>query len=635
MCGIAGLYNFHSSAPASRSVLESLARRMSHRGPDGEGFHLDGPLGLAHRRLAIIDLEGGVQPMSTADGSLWISYNGEVFNYLEILDELRALGHAPRTRSDTEAVLLAYRQWGLDFVHHLNGMFAFAIWDGPRRRLVLGRDRLGVKPLYYARTPDGLAFASELKALRGVPGVDVTLDVEALDDYMTLGYVVNPRTLLRGARKLEPGTLLSVEPGGELAPRRYWSLRFEPDHGPSRDEWAERVRALFEDSVRLRLRSDVPVGVLLSGGLDSTAIATTVARLQGTKNLNSYCAGVELEGADNEFKWARLVAQKLGTVHHEERLTPAQNGALLIEAGGLLDEPLVEPMVAQHLAVCRLARKDVTVVLSGEGADETFFGYTAYRTMNAIEMVQRLIPRAILGRAGPVLDLAARAPGVSASLAKHLRLLAEPLERRYLGLSFFDTTLRQSAYSPHTRDALRGRDARETMRRLYDDCGGPEALSRMAAVDCRAWLVDNTLLRSDLMSMAASVELRVPFLDYRLVELAARIPASYKVGLRAGKQILRHALADRIPHEILTRPKVGFPTPIASLFRSEWGREAEDVITNPSATTSGLFDRATLGRLMAEHRAGRDFSRILFQVLMLEYWARAGEAATPHFREVA
>ena len=628
MCGIAGIYNFRSGAPAARPVLEDIAGRMAHRGPDGEGFHVDGPLGLAHRRLAIIDLSGGAQPMSTADGDLWICYNGEVFNYVELFDELRARGHRPRTKSDTEAVLLAYREWGLDFVSRLNGMFAIAIWDRPRRRLVLARDRMGVKPLYVAETPDGIAFASEMKALRLVPGVDTALDLEALDDYMTLGYVVNPRSLLRGVRKLEPGTLMTVEPDSGIERRRYWQLQFEPDHGPSQDEWAEQVRTLFDDSVRLRLRSDVPLGVLLSGGLDSTAIAATVALQQGARGLHTYCIGVDAPGAVNEFEWARLVAEKLGTNHHERLLTPEENGALLIDAATLLDEPLVEPMVAQLLGVCRLARKDVTVVLSGEGSDETWFGYNAYRTMLAIERAQRLVPAPLLRRAGPVLDRLARAPGVSVSAAKYMRLAAEPLERRYLGLSFFDIKLKERVYTGETRRALAGRDARESMRRLYDGRGGPEALSQMGAVDCRGWLVDNTLLRSDLMSMAASVELRVPFLDYRLVELAARIPAGFKVSLRDGKVILKQALADRIPAEIRNRKKVGFPTPTAALFRGEWGREAEAVLTTPSARTAGLFDRGVLRTLLEEHRRGeRDWHRVLFQVLMLEHWSRATGAA--------
>jgi asparagine synthase (glutamine-hydrolysing) len=531
MCGIAGWYNWRSNAPVQREALEWMAYVLRHRGPDGEGFFIDGSLGLAHRRLAIIDIEGGHQPMSTLDRALWIVYNGEVFNYVELLDELRSLGHEPQTRSDTEAVLLAYAQWGLDFASHLNGMWALALWDVERRRLVLSRDRLGIKPLYYAETQDGIVFGSELKALRTVPGVADAIDLEALDEFMTCGYVVRPRSLVRGAHKVLPGTTLTIDRDVGVKEHRYWSLRFEPDYRPSASEWARRIGDLFTDSVRLRLRSDVPLGTLLSGGVDSTLIAATLAELNGggAHGIDSFCVGVDLPGVPQEFEWARDVADRLGLRHHEQRLTSAQYGDALTEACQLLDEPLVEPMVGQLLAVCRLAREYVTVVLSGEGSDETWFGYYGYRTQYAIELLQKAVPAPVLRWLAPALDRAAAALRFSPKAAKYARLAAEPLERRYLGLNYFDTTVKDSLYTPSVRDALAGKDARESMRELYDDAGGPEPLSRMAAVDCRAWLVDNTLLRSDYMSMAASLELRVPFLDYRLVELALRVPARFKV----------------------------------------------------------------------------------------------------------
>jgi asparagine synthase (glutamine-hydrolysing) len=557
MCGIAGKFNFVTRAPVGEDDLRRMARRMAHRGPDGEGFHTDGPVGFAHKRLAIIDLEGGYQPMTNADGSLVIVYNGEVFNYLELFEELKGLGFYPRTKSDTEAVLLAYQAFGLEFPKKLNGMFAIAIWDAKKQRLVVTRDRMGVKPFYYALTNDGLVFASELKALRGTPGVDTSLDREAFDDFMTLGYVVNPRTIVHGVRKLEPGTLMVFEAGKEPRHQVYWRLAFVPDDSKKSSTWEDEIRALFDDSVRLRLRSDVPLGVLLSGGVDSSAIATTVARHQGgTAGVDSFCTGVDVPGAVNEFEWARRMADRIGTRHHELKLSAEENGALLIESAALLDEPLAEPMVAQLLAVCRLARKYVTVVLSGEGSDETWFGYYAYRTMYAIELAQKFVPKAALAEIGPIVDSLATSLPVSAKLAKHLRNLSQPLERRYLGLNYFDPTLKRRIYAPAVRGEFAHRDARESMRRLYDGAGGPEVISRMAAVDCRGWLVDNTLLRSDLMSMAASVELRVPFLDYRLVELACRVPAGFKVRPNDQKAILKRALGDRLPREVTTRRKM-------------------------------------------------------------------------------
>ena len=563
-CGIAGYYNWRSGEPASRRVLESMTWSMRHRGPDGAGFHLDGSQGLAHRRLANIDLEGGHQPKSTRDGDIWISYNGEVYNYVELLDELRSRGHEPVTRCDTEAILLAYREWGLDFAAHLNGMFAIAIWDAPARRLVLCRDRMGIKPLYYAEVPGGIVFGSEIKALRALPGVARDIDLASLDEYMTCGYVCQPRSMVRGVTKVEPGTMVVVEPRKGLTTMRHWRLVFQPDHDRPAGEWAEEIRELFNDSARLHLRSDVPLGVLLSGGVDSTLIAATTARLRGDPGaVNSFCVGVDMPGALNEFEWARQVASGLGLRPHEQRLSWRQYGDVLLDAIGYLDEPLAEPMIGQLLAVSRLARQHVSVVLSGEGSDETWFGYPGYRVQYGLELMQKMMPAAVQRHLGSVLGHVADVVPMPSRIAKLLRLAAEPLERRYLGLNYFDTRVKDQLYARSLHASLAGRDAREVMRRFYDDAGGLEPLSRMAAVDCRTWLVDNTLLRSDLMSMAASLELRVPFLDYRLVELSARIPARLKVQVHDQKVILKRALADRLPPAVARRKKVGFPTPLA------------------------------------------------------------------------
>ncbi|MEQ1908420.1 MAG: asparagine synthase (glutamine-hydrolyzing) [Vicinamibacterales bacterium] len=629
MCGIAGQFNWRTQKPASRADLQYMASRLAHRGPDGEGFFEDGAVGLAHRRLAIIDIEDGAQPMSLLDGRVTIVFNGEVYNYLELFDELRKFGHAPQTHSDTEAILLAYRQWGLDFVDRLIGMFAIAIWDASLQRLVLCRDRVGMKPLYYAETKDGLYFASEVKALRGLPGVDTTLDPDALDEYMTLGYIINPRCMERGIKKLPPATLATVEAGRGLHVRAYWKLQFSPDYGPSADQWTEEIRALFDDAVKLQRRSDVPLGVLLSGGVDSTAIAATLVKQETGHGVDSFCVGVDVPGGVTEFDEARRVAQALGTRHHEQRLTSEQHGQVLAEAAGHLCQPLAEPMVGQLLAVCRFAREHVTVILSGEGSDETWLGYDAYRTMYGIELAQAAIPSALLPRLAPVAETLAGAFPESSKFAKYLRLAAQPLERRYLGLNHFDTTVKDQLYSPEARAANAATDPRERVRKFYDEAGGPESISRMAALDCRTWLVDSTLLRSDLLSMAPSMELRAPFMDHRLVELATRVPQSLKAGLFGTKMILKKALADRLPAGVGKRRKLGFPTPIAQLLRGPWGNTVRDVFRTPSACTRDLFDRARLMRMLDEHRSGKgNWSRQLIMVLMLEYWAHAVESSS-------
>jgi asparagine synthase (glutamine-hydrolysing) len=631
VCGIAGRFNHRSGAPADEVELVDMARRLAHRGPDGEGTYVDGSVGLAHRRLSIIDKEGGAQPMSTGRPELVVTYNGEIYNYVELTRELRERGHVFRTRSDTEVLLRAYAEWGLDFVSHFNGMFAFALWDPTRRRLVLGRDRLGVKPLFFADTSEGVVFASEMKALVGVPGLDLSLHLGALAEYLMLGYVVHPRSMISGIQKLAAGELRVYQPGRAPSTHRYWKHRFEPDERRGASETQRRLRDLFDDSVKLRLRSDVPVGVLLSGGVDSTAIASTVAAVRddGLEGIATFCVGVDIPGAETEFAPARKVAEALGTEHHELRLDAETHSALLLEAARLLDEPLAEPMIGQLLGVCRLAREHGPVLLSGEGSDETWLGYTPYRTMYALELARRVVPPSAARAA------AAWASGWTRPFARRVRryaaLLPEPLEDRYLGLNDFDRDIKLRLLAGDVQHALVGRDPYASLRALYDDTRGLHPIARMAAVDSRAWLVDNSLARSDIMSMAASVEVRLPFMDYRLVELAERTPVGQRIGPTDQKIALKRALADRIPAEVRNRRKLGFPTPLPELFRGAWGRSARDVLENPSPWTEPLFDRALVTTMLDQQRAGTaDWSRTLFQLLVLEHWSRAMSDASRH-----
>ncbi|MEQ9319244.1 MAG: asparagine synthase (glutamine-hydrolyzing) [Polyangiaceae bacterium] len=630
MCGVVGAYHYVTGAPVSDDVLRAMASRIAHRGPDGEGFFVEGAIGLGHRRLAVIDLASGQQPMSDAEGELWVSYNGEIYNFLELRDELETLGHRFRTHSDTEVLLAAYARWGLECVDHFNGMFAFALWDGRNRRLMLARDRLGIKPLYYAHTEDGVVFGSELKALRVVPGIGHEVDLVAVDEYLTCGYVLGPRSIYSAIRKLEPGTVMVFERNREPVSRRYWQLAFRPDFDRSPQAWHEAIVEAFDRSVRLQLRSDVPLGTLLSGGVDSTLIASTMARwgAGGENGIHSYCVGVDVADAQNEYRFSSEVAREVGTTHHELRVSADELGKLTLEAGALLDEPLVEPMVGQLLAICRHARDRVTVLLSGEGADETWFGYPSYRIHGAIDLIQRAIPRPLLGLFVAGLNAVGHRAPVPAKVMKHARNLTEPLERRYLGLSHFDLSLKDSLRGPALRDTLRDHDSREVMRRFFaNEAGGPESLSRMAAIDCRAWLVDNTLMRSDLMSMAASLELRVPFLDHHLVELATSVPVRLKVQPNDQKVILKRALRDRLPAMVARRRKAGFPTPLVQLYRGSFGREAASLWSEPSQTTRELIDHRHVLELYRAHRDGRaNHSYVLHQMLMLELWGRHHES---------
>ncbi len=631
VCGIAGRFNHRSGAPADEAELVDMARRLAHRGPDGEGTYLDGAVGLAHRRLSIIDREGGAQPMATTGPELVVTFNGEIYNYVELRRELCGKGHVFHSRSDTEVLLRAYAEWGLDCVSHFNGMFAFALWDTARRRLVLGRDRLGVKPLFFADTSDGVVFASEMKALVAVPTLDLSLHLGALSEYLMLGYVVHPRSMVSGIRKLAAGELRVYQEGREPSSHRYWRHRFEPDERRGPAETRRRLRELFDDSVKLRLRSDVPVGVLLSGGVDSTAIASTVAEVrdEGLEGIATFCVGVDVPGAQTEFEPARKVAEALGTEHHELRLDVEAHSALLMEAASLLDEPLAEPMIGQLLGVCRLAREHGPVLLSGEGADETWLGYTPYRTMYALELAQHVVP-SLAARAAATWAGASTHP-IARRVRRYAALLDEPLEERYRGLNDFDADVKPRLLSGDVRRALEGRDPYASLRALYADTRGLHPIARMAAVDSRAWLVDNSLARSDIMSMAASVEVRLPFMDYRLVELAERTAVGQRISPADQKIALKRALADRIPKEVRTRRKLGFPTPLPELFRGPWGHSVREVLESPSPWTAPLFDRKLVSTMLDQQQAGTaDWSRTLFQLLVLEHWSRAtSDASTP------
>lgn len=627
MCGIAGIFNHRSGAPVRAADLDRMAQRLVHRGPDGEGRHLAGALGFAHRRLSIIDLEAGAQPMIGESGCVLV-FNGEIYNYRELFAELSQRGLRARTRSDTEALLLAYEAWGLDFVDHLTGMFALALWDPREQRLVLCRDRLGIKPLYLADTPDGLVFASEVKALWGTKGVDMSIDLESLDEFMSVGYVTQPRSLMHGVRKVEPGTMVIVSPGKEPTTRRYWCVGFSPDPRPSEGDWAEELGALFADVTRAHLQSDVPFGVLLSGGIDSTIVAATTMRSPGVASLDSFCVGVDIPGSEPEFAWARQVSRAIGTRHHEHHLDAEEHLRLIREAMTSVDEPIADPVCAQLLGVCRFARESgMKVLLSGEGADELFFGYGAYPKMKAIELWQTLLPRtALTSLIAPMLRSAAASLARLPRLSTYLTLGGSTLEQRYLGVNLFDPRLKSRLYRPSVKEALEDYEVSSSLGRFYDGAGGGELMSKMAAFDCRTWLVDNILYRSDLMSMAASIELRVPFLDHRLVELAQRIPARHKVRWKTGKVVLRRAFADRVPKAVLSRKKLGFPTPLREMFKRGFGHEAEEALTSASSVTSTYFDREAVRALFDEHRRGIDQGRVLYQLYALESWGRAAQA---------
>ena len=618
MCGISGLIYFDNARRADPADVARMTDALAHRGPDDFGYFFDGPVGLGHRRLSIIDLAGGRQPIENEDGSVVIVFNGEVYNYAPLTEELLARGHRFRTRSDTEAMVHAYEEYGDDCVHRFRGMFGFAIWDRRRRRLLVARDRLGVKPVYYHVGAGFLAFASEVKALLELPQVPRELDEEAFEQYLALRYVPGPRTMFRGIRKLPPGHRLVYE-AGRVKVERYWDVSFQEETSSSDEECLERFQHLLDESVRLRMIAEVPVGIFLSGGIDSSAILAKMAQLTPHR-VQSFAVGYrasggEQEPADNEFAYARLAASSVGADHHEYRVTADQFREFLPDLVHKLDEPLADPSCIPLYFLSRLAREHITVVLSGEGSDEILGGYAMYRRMLWMEQVQQAAPG--VRAAAPV--LASLAP--KEIVRRYLRLLSLPLEERYRGVS--------RGLAPEARARLRpGSPPTPSLDALfasyYEAAAGTNALNRMLYVDTKVWLPDDLLLKADKMTMANALELRVPFLDHKLVEFAATLPARLKVRGRTGKVLLRKAMRGVLPAEILDRPKKGFPVPTRGWFRNELADYARDVLLDPSSACRARFEPAAMAALLDEHRRGEArWEQEIWTLLVFEHWTRA------------
>jgi len=630
MCGIAGILRFDRAARVEPGPLRAMADALAHRGPDDEGQFIDGNVGLAHRRLSIIDLEGGQQPLFNEDRSVVVVFNGEIYNYADLTADLAAHGHVFATRSDTETIVHSYDERGERCVEDFRGMFAFALWDRRRRRLLLARDRLGIKPLYYFMGPGLLAFASEIKALLEHPEVPREVDPESLDLYLSLRYVPGPRTLFRGIRKLPPGHTLVWDERG-LRVREYWDLaghvgpENRPDDPGDGREPRRRFAELLEESVRLRLNSEVPLGVFLSGGLDSTTVLAMMRKISPGGRLRTFSVGYESSSGEeeqaNEFDYARLAAESFGAEHNELKLRDTDFRDFLPDLVWHLDEPVADPACVPLYFISRLAREEITVVLSGEGADEILAGYGIYRRMLALERMHRLGGR-LVGFAAS----AAAAAGAPGERLRHaLRLAALPLAVRYRGVS--------RGFLPEAKARLLGRgDAEsnggaagdelldEVFGRHFAAVAGAPALDQMLYADLKTWLPDDLLVKADKMTMANSQELRVPFLDHRLVELAASLPPQCKLRRGTGKALLRDAVAGLVPPAIVERTKRGFPVPTAALLR-RLGDFSRELLLGRDAACRSWFDPAAVERLLAEHESGaarRD--QEIWSLLVFELW---------------
>jgi asparagine synthase (glutamine-hydrolysing) len=616
MCGITGIYNFRSRRPVEGDALERMTRSLAHRGPDDEGFFFDGALGLGHRRLSILDLsERGHQPMTTADGRYTISYNGEIYNYLEVRNELESLGQGFHTGTDTEVVLTLYSSQGANCLKRLNGMFAIAIWDSVKRTLFLARDRVGIKPLYYAETAEGIVFGSEVKALLASTSVGARVCLSLIDTYFNFGYVPGERTLFEGIKKLLPGHWLMVGPEG-IKCERYWDLEYSPDFQRSPEDAAEGLRELLLDAVRIHMRSDVPVGVFLSGGLDSS---TTVALLAeaGVENVKTFSVAYREGAAYDETAYASLVADRFKTDHHVLYIDPAQFQDFVPNYVWFMDEPVSEAAAIALYFIAKHLRDHVTVALSGEGADELYAGYDIYKYMGWIEHYRKL-PQAMRSLfLEPLLSTVG-----GEKLRKYLRLAQKPLEERYLGVSLNGSEY-HSLYTREFSEMLREKVQYAPLRCYYAKTARCDPLTRMLYSDLNTWLVDDLLIKADKMTMANSVELRVPFLDYRVVEQAATIPSSMKIRSGEAKWILKQAMRNRLPDSILTRKKTGFPTPLAAMFRQDLSGYLRDLLLSSRCTNRGYFKHEAVERLIEEHfETRKDHHKLLWQLIVIEEWHR-------------
>jgi asparagine synthase (glutamine-hydrolysing) len=622
MCGIAGFVNGGGIA-ADREVLAAMTATLAHRGPDGDGLLIDGPAALGHRRLAIIDLAGGAQPMANEDESVWVTFNGELYNELGLRDGLLRAGHVYRTSSDTESLVHLYEERGLEFAAGLNGMFALAIWDSRRRRLVLTRDRMGQKPLFYAETPGGgLVFGSEPKALLKNPSVPRRLDPDGLARYLFYEYVPAPSSIWGGIKKLPPAHVLVWE-DGKTSLTRYWSPSWpSPGEtaGPIAEE-AERFWAAFVEAVGDHCRADVPIGVFLSGGIDSSSVAAALCELGPAKDVCTFSIGFEDPSFD-ESRHARLVAEFLGTEHHEKTFSAETVMELLPEVAGWLDEPFADASVLPTHLLSRFARESVKVVLGGDGADELIAGYPTFTAERAAGLFRRLPAgaRALAGTAVGRLPVNHGNMSLDFKLKQFLRGASEPLalaHQRWLG-SFSGAEIQRLLVGGRPR----GLDVEaEHVARASALASGCDPLTRSLALYQDTYLPDDILTKVDRASMACGLEVRAPFLDAGLVDAVEALPSVYKYGHRQTKRLLKQAASGRLPAAILRRSKKGFGIPVARWLRGELAPLLDRMLGPERLKRQGIFQPEEVARRVEEHRAGvRDHRKPLWTLLMFQLW---------------
>jgi asparagine synthase (glutamine-hydrolysing) len=628
MCGIYGILDLKDGAAPGAQLLSRMGKLVEHRGPDDEGAYFGRGVALGMRRLSIIDLSGGHQPISNEDVSIWVVCNGEIYNFQELRSRLIAQGHVFQTKSDTEVLVHLYEQEGLDFVKKLRGMFAIALWDAPRARLVLARDPVGKKPLYIRRTADSLIFASEVKSILEVPGVPRRLNRAALPQYFGLGYVTAPDTLFEGIEKVLPGHIL-VSEKGNFRQEEFWNPRFDHIESRSETEWAERVREKLLDAVHVRLISDVPLGAFLSGGIDSSAVVAAMARLTD-RPVKTYSIG--FAGDDsfyNELPFARIIAEKYGTDHHEIVVRPDVSN-LLPKLIWHMDEPLADSALVTTYLVARLARESVTVILSGVGGDELFGGYRRYLGDNLQRYYQKLpgvvrrnwLPRALAHL--PQDRHSAWKNNIRYAAAFVKAAQQDPVSRYASFVGVFSPELQRELFSAGTIAAEAGNGvAAATLSPHFSRSSQADSLNQLIYVDMKTSLPDDLLLLTDKMTMAASIECRAPFMDTDLIELTGHMPSGFKVHRLSLKYLLKKAVEPWLPPEILNRKKRGFGAPVGAWLRKDLDFLVRETLSEDQIRKRGLFNPAAIRQIIVAHREQRsDHTDHLLALINFELWSR-------------
>lgn len=628
MCGICGRINFNpNGSPVPDDLMHRMCQTIIHRGPDSEGIfnsqsQISNPksqIGLGIRRLAIIDLTTGDQPIHNEDKSIWLVLNGEIYNFQELRDGLLKKGHSFYTKTDTEVIVHLYEEYGVDCVKHLRGMFALALWDNNKGQLFLARDRLGKKPLYYAHTDKYLIFGSEMKAILANPEVKKEIDLNALDYYLTYYYIPSPLSIFKGIQKLPPASYLVCDSNGNTKIERFWQIDYRTKHSHSKEEYSNRIMELLEESTKIRMISDVPLGALLSGGIDSSAIVGLMAR-NSSRPVKTFSIGFG-EADYSELKYAKLVAKHFKTEHHEFIVTPKVID-ILPDLAWHYGEPYADSSMLPSYYVAKETRKHVTVALNGDGGDENFAGYPRYLAQKLMSLPLARISSRVANLIIPPLG-AADPKSFFTRLKRFTAVAAKGADQRYLAWQIcFNTASRQQLYSPWVKESLK-RTAENYLLDIYNNARADNSLDRMLYTDVNSYLPEDLLVKMDIASMANSLESRSPFLDHKLMEFSAGIPAHLKLKGLTLKYILKKALKGFLPDEILTRGKMGFGVPISRWFRGELKEYLQEILSVESIRKRGYLQPEPIQNLINQHLAGRvDHGARLWTLLTLELWCQ-------------